>query len=110
MPAAEAVTPLAPPVLLTETARQGQQMYASSLNALGQEYAVFFSGLLRDDIEAFQQLCACKSPLEALAAGEAWWMARTKACMDAGLRIFEACLPAGAASATATPGTFHLPE
>ena len=109
-PASDPMSPLMEPAILLETARQSRQIYGSAFSAWSEESVAILGEFLREDSAALQQICTSASPMEALAAGQAWWMARTRSCMDASLRLFEACLPKGAASSASIPTAFHLPD
>lgn len=109
-PAPAPLSPILEPALLLETARQTREIYGSALGAWTQESVAILGEFLREDSAALQQFYTSATPMAALAVGQAWWMARTRSYMDCGLRLFEACLPKGAASPADVPTVFHLPE
>ena len=90
-------------------AERGRSFYENALRTWGEEGHAFLETMAKDGTAAFERLQKCKSPMEALSVEQAWLMARSKAYMDAGRRMFEAGSKAAKKVANEAPG-FRLPE
>jgi hypothetical protein len=90
-------------------AERGRSFYENALRTWGEEGHTFLETMAKDGASAFEQLQKCKSPFEALSVEQAWLLARSKAYMEAGRRMFEAGAKTARDVANEAPG-FRLPE
>ena len=67
---------------------RGRAMVQVNFEALNGEGRRFMAQMATDAEEALEHFKTCKSPLEVAAVQQAWFAARAKAYVDAGLRLF----------------------
>jgi hypothetical protein len=91
-------------------AERSRGFYENALKTWSEESHAFFEAMARDGAAAFEQLQACKSPVDVIGVEQAWLAARSKAYMDAGRRIMEAGAQAAATTAANEAPGFRLPE
>jgi len=86
-------------------AERSRTIYESSLRTWNDETRTFMEVMARDGARAFEDLQACKSPMEAIAVEQAWLMARSLAYMDAGRRVIEAAMSTASAASSEAEGS-----
>jgi len=74
---------------MAEAASRGRQTYEAAAAAWTQEVERFFEDMVRDGAAAVEQLKRSRSPLDVLAAEQAWLMARSKAYVESGARLYQ---------------------
>lgn len=72
---------------MMQAAERNAAFVQAAFGAWGRETQRFYDEMSAQGSAAFEQLKACKSPLDVLGVEQAWLSARSKACMDAGTRM-----------------------
>jgi len=71
---------------MMQAAERNGVFMQTALEAWGRETQRFYDEMSAQGAKTFEQLKACKSPLDVLSTEQAWLSARSKAYMDAGTR------------------------
>lgn len=92
---------------MVEGLAQTLHRFGEASEAVALEGHEFLEGMARDHAAAMENFAACKSPIEMISVEQAWLLARTKAYMNCGRRLFETGMAMAMPSA---PALFIMPD
>jgi hypothetical protein len=88
---------------------QAENLFSASWRLWAEERQAFVDDMVRDGDEALRELQGCKAPFDLVGVEQTWIMARTKAYIDASMRMF-ASMFLQPEEAAAEAASFRLPD
>lgn len=88
---------------IAQASDRGSMMFGAGLEEWSKEGQRFYDEMSTQGFAALEQLKHCKSPVDLLKVEQDWFAARTKSCLESGLRIAHALTGLGQPAKAPTP-------